>query len=190
MTEVGLTPSQTVGPYLRDRAPRRPDHEPARRRVGPARDPHLGRPPRRRRRSGPGRHGRDLAGERSRSLRASGGRSRGDPARGRLHRLRALGHRGRRPLRVRHGEARSRSVGGRAAPGAAPPRRRLRARPPEARGDPHVLPRRGERERRGPRAPRARAGGAGDARRARGGRHACASTSSSRATGQTTFFAV
>ena len=44
--------------------------------------------------------------------------------------------------------------------------------PLEARGDPHVLPRRGDRERRGPRAPRARAGGADDPRRARGGRRA------------------
>ena len=96
-------------------------------------------------------HGRDLAGERGRPLRASGRRSRRRPARGRVPRLRPLGHRGRRPLRVRHRQARARAVAGRAAAGAAPRRRRLRPRPAQARRDAHVLPRRGRGERRGSR---------------------------------------
>ena len=111
MTELALTPSQTSGPY-RDRLLGGPISN-RRRRVrsrarsasracsSTARRPRTGRP------------GRDLAGERGRPLRAPGRRSRGDPARERLHRLRALGHRGRRPLRVRHREARPRAVDGR-----------------------------------------------------------------------------
>ena len=93
-------------------------------------------------------------------------------ARGRVHGLRPLGNGGCRALRVHHGEARSRAVGGRPTSGAAPSRGSLRSRPPQARCYAHVLPRRGGGERRGSRPPRARARGAGDPRRARGGRRA------------------
>ena len=92
MTELALTPSQTTGPYLEIGLLGGPisnhlvdESDPRAIRISGVL--------RRRRRSGPGRHDRDLAGERGRPLRASGGRSRGDPLEDRIHRLRAVGHR-------------------------------------------------------------------------------------------------
>ena len=73
MTETPrrLTPSQTVGPYLSIGLARR-DHVAARRPERPASDAAPRHAPRRRRRAGPGRHDRDLAGERRRPLRPPG----------------------------------------------------------------------------------------------------------------------
>ena len=105
-------------------------------------------------------------------------------ARERLLRLRAFGHAGGRSLRARDREAGAGALGGRTAAGAPPPRRRLRTRPPQAGRDAHVLPRRGRSERGGPRAARARAGARG--RRSWPGPRTVgsASTSCSRAPGR------
>ena len=95
MTELGLTPSQTVGPYLRIGLLRTLVTTP-RRRPGATRGRSASRPPARRRgRRRARRHGRDLAGECGRPLPASGRRRRGRAARGRVPRLRPLRHRGR-----------------------------------------------------------------------------------------------
>ncbi len=82
MTELGLTPSQTVGPYLAIGLLGGPITIDLVADVGPSRDPHPRRAPRRRGRSRARRHGRGLAGERGRPLRASGGRSREVPLEG------------------------------------------------------------------------------------------------------------
>ena len=100
-------------PVPRDQ-PAPPDHAGARRpgRSAGGADPRHA--PRRRRRAGAGRHGRDLAGERCRSLRPPGRRPNGARARGRVPRLRSLRHRRRRHVRVRHRQARAACRGRRA----------------------------------------------------------------------------
>ena len=80
---LGLTPSQTVGPYLSIGLLRELVTPHARRPGRPARDPSSAAAARRRRRARAGRDGRDLAGERRGPLRASGRRPRRAGARGR-----------------------------------------------------------------------------------------------------------
>ena len=104
---------------------------------------------------------------------------------GSIGRLRSRRHGGRRLVRAVDGQARTCPGAGRQHPGAAHPRLGLRPRAARPSGHPHLLPRRGrgQRRRSGPR-PRAGRGRTVDARGARPTATACASTSTSRASGR------
>ena len=110
-------------------------------------------------------------------------RRRRRPARGGIHRVRALRHRRRGPLRVHHRQARPRAGPRRPDAGASHRRLGLRARAAQAPGNADLLSRRGrgERRRSRPLLDRGRRG-AGDPRRDPRGREVCASTSVSRVT--------
>ena len=150
MTEpLGVSPSQTVGPYGSIGLFRELITPRARRPGGSACVPPLRHADRRRRRAGARRDDRDLAGERGRPLRAPRRRPLRARARERVPRLRPLGHAG-RALRVRHDQARAGALAGRRDAGAAHRGRRVRARPAQADRDARLLPRRGGRERRRP----------------------------------------
>ena len=190
MTEpLGLTPSQTVGPYLSIGFARRRCPVVDRARGRPARNRRSRQVARWSRGSGAGRHGRVLAGERGGALRAPGRYTRRRLPRGRVLGLRPLRHGRRRLVPARHAQAGASARARRAPPGPAHSRRRLRARVAQAPRDPPLLPRRGGGERRRSRALRARRERACDARGHPGERRAPLRHSPP-GQGQTAFFLV
>ena len=116
MTEVGLTPSQTAGPYLQIGLLAGPLTTDSSTRVrSRARSASAASCSTDARATRCRRHGRDLAGERGRPLRTSGGRPREIPLEDGFPGFGRSGTEDDRPLRVRDGQARPRAVARRAA---------------------------------------------------------------------------